>query len=627
MGLKERLIAKIREEFLQTTETLWNNEIRANLFTARAMLVTAGLTLLFWILSKLGVFSISNSQISWLVFQALLELIIPAGVCIWLKGERKWLKLLLLSLYTLVLARIEMLLTHNMVLCMAVPVLISVRYYSRTITSFVGILTIVLTFISNYLSIMFHLGRIDMNMVTLPAGTVLQFTDTSILRDVVISQGVIDYHQHWLYSLSNSYIPKLIIFGLIIYVCTEIAGRGREAIFEQQKETKDAERLATELHLAKNIQSSMLPEIFPPFPEHQEFDVYASMRTAREVGGDFYDFYMIDDDHMAMLVADVSGKGIPAAMFMMASKIMINNMSLLNDPDPARILEMVNQEIAARNTAEMFVTVWLGILEISTGKLTATNAGHEYPFIRQNGKFNIFKEKHGFVLGGMENTKYENYEIQLDPGDAVFVYTDGVTEAKNSNGDQFGVERLEDALNDSPELPVSSIINHISEKLDKFVDNEEQFDDITMVILSYNGVTNMNKMTVEAIIENIPEVTAFVESKLEEIDCPPKIQNQIDIAIDELFSNIAKYAYTPDTGPATVKVEVEKDPLAVIITFIDHGQPYDPLTSENPNLSLPAEKREIGGLGIYLVKKTMDDIDYEYKNGQNILRIKKEIQV
>ena len=627
MGLKERLIAKIREEFLQTTETLWNNEIRANLFTARAMLVTAGLTLLFWILSKLGFFSISNSQISWLVFQALLELIIPAGICIWLKGERKWLKLLLLSLYTLVLARIEMLLTHNMVLSMAVPVLISVRYYSRTITSFVGILTIILTFISNYLSIVFHLGRIDMNMVTLPAGTVLQFTDTSILRDVVISQGVIDYHQHWLYSLSNSYIPKLIIFGLIIYVCTEIAGRGREAIFEQQKETKDAERLATELHLAKNIQSSMLPEIFPPFPEHQEFDVYASMRTAREVGGDFYDFYMIDDDHMAMLVADVSGKGIPAAMFMMASKIMINNMSLLNDPDPARILEMVNKEIAARNTAEMFVTVWLGILEISTGKLTATNAGHEYPFIRQNGKFNIFKEKHGFVLGGMENTRYENYEIQLDPGDAVFVYTDGVTEAKNSNGDQFGVERLEDALNDSPELPVSSIINHISEKLDKFVDNEEQFDDITMVILSYNGVTNMNKMTVEAIIENIPEVTAFVESKLEEIDCPTKIQNQIDIAIDELFSNIAKYAYTPDTGPATVKVEVEKDPLAVIITFIDHGQPYDPLTTENPDLSLPAEKREIGGLGIYLVKKTMDDIDYEYKNGQNILRIKKEIQV
>ena len=627
MNLKDRLIAKIREEFLQTTETLWNNEIRANLFTARAMLVTAGLTVLFWILSKLGVFSISNSQITWLVFQAVLELIIPAGICIWLKGERKWLKLLMLSLYTLVLARIEMVLTHNMVLSMVFPVLISIRYYSRTITSSVGILTILLTFISNYLSIIFHLGRIDMNMVTLPAGTVLQFTDTAVLREIVMSQGVIDYHQHWLYSLSNSYIPKLIMFSLIIYVCTEIAGRGREAIFEQQKETKDAERLATELHLAKTIQSSMLPEIFPPFPEHQEFDVYASMRTAREVGGDFYDFYMIDDDHMAMLVADVSGKGIPAAMFMMASKIMINNMSLLNEPDPARILEMVNQEIAAKNTAEMFVTVWLGILEISTGKLTATNAGHEYPFIRQNGKFDIFKEKHGFVLGGMENTKYQNYEIQLEPGDAVFVYTDGVTEAKNKEGDQFGIERLEEALNDSPELPVSGIINHVSEKLDKFVNNEEQFDDITMVILSYNGVTNMNKLTVEAMIENIPEVTAFVESKLEEIDCPPKIQNQIDIAIDELFSNIAKYAYTPDTGPATVKVEVEKDPLAVIITFIDHGQPYDPLTSENPNLSLPAEKREIGGLGIYLVKKTMDDIVYEYKNGQNILRIKKEIQV
>ena len=197
--------------------------------------------------------------------------------------------------------------------------------------------------------------------------------------------------------------------------------------------TREKERMGAELNIASQIQDGMLPSIFPAFPERKEFDIYATMTPAKEVGGDFYDFFLIDDDHLAMVIADVSGKGIPAALFMMASKILINNFSMIGLMDPAQILELVNDRICDNNPAEMFVTVWLGILEISTGTLRAANAGHEYPCVYHNNEksFELFKDRHGLVIGGMKGSKYRSYEMQLKPGDGLFVYTDGVAEATN----------------------------------------------------------------------------------------------------------------------------------------------------------------------------------------------------
>ena len=222
--------------------------------------------------------------------------------------------------------------------------------------------------------------------------------------------------------------------------------------------------------------------------------------------------------------------------------------------------------------------------------------------------------------------KYKNYEIDLQEGDSLFVYTDGVAEATNSNNELFGTDRLLEVLNKNPNVSPDEIIKNVRTAIDEFVLDAPQFDDITMLAFKYNGVKNMNELNIEATIENVPIVTAFVDDKLEKLDCPIKVQTQIDIAIDELFSNIAKYAYHPEIGPATVKVEVEEDPMAVVITFIDQGVPYDPLANEDPDISLGVDDREVGGLGIYLVKKTMDDISYEYKDGHNILRIKKEFK-
>ena len=189
--------------------------------------------------------------------------------------------------------------------------------------------------------------------------------------------------------------------------------------------TADKERIATELNVATQIQASMLPCIFPAFPGRREFDVYATMTPAKEVGGDFYDFFLVDDDHLALVIADVSGKGVPAALFMVIAKTLLKN-AAQTGLSPKAVLEKVNNQLCENNEAEMFVTVWLGIYEISTGKLTAANAGHEYPAVRhENGKFELFKDRHGFVLAGMEGARYREYELELKAGDTLFVYTDG----------------------------------------------------------------------------------------------------------------------------------------------------------------------------------------------------------
>ena len=248
--------------------------------------------------------------------------------------------------------------------------------------------------------------------------------------------------------------------------------------------TKEKERISTELELARKIQADMMPYIYPAFPDRPEFDIYATMNPAREVGGDFYDFFLIDDDHLGMVVADVSGKGVPAALFMMMSKILINNFAMMGG-DPARVLEQTNNTICQNNEDEMFITAWFGILEISSGRVTAANAGHEYPLLKNaGGDFEILKDKHGFVLGAFEDKKYENYEIMLEKGSTLFLYTDGVPEATNEAGELFGSKRLLAAMNRSKAARPVQLLTSIKDAVSDFVGDADQFDDLTMLAIT-----------------------------------------------------------------------------------------------------------------------------------------------
>ena len=267
----------------------------------------------------------------------------------------------------------------------------------------------------------------------------------------------------------------------------DLSHRNKEHTEELVKVTAEKERIGAELSLANDIQAAMIPHIFPAFPERNEFDLYAGMEPAKEVGGDFYDYFLIDEDHLGFLIADVSGKGVPAALFMMASKIILQSVAMLGG-SPGEILTKTNEALCSNNEAEMFVTVWLGILELSTGKLTAANAGHEYPVLKTpEGGFEIYKDKHGFVLGGMAGMRYQEYEVQMEPGSKLFLYTDGVPEATNKEETLFGMDRMVEALNLAPDADPETILINVRAAVDGFVKDAEQFDDLTMLCVEYKG--------------------------------------------------------------------------------------------------------------------------------------------
>lgn len=245
--------------------------------------------------------------------------------------------------------------------------------------------------------------------------------------------------------------------------------------------TAEKERIGAELDVATNIQASMLPCIFPAFPEYRELDIYAVMEPAREVGGDFYDFFLVDGEHLALVMADVSGKGVPAALFMVIAKTLIKNRTQQGEA-PEAVLEQVNSQLCENNEADMFVTVWLGIYEIPTGRLTYANAGHECPaLMRAGGSYELLKESHDFVVGGMEGISYTGHEITLCAGDKLFLYTDGVPEATDQKEELFGEERMLEALNQCTGMAPRETLTEVKKRIDAFVGEAAPFDDLTML--------------------------------------------------------------------------------------------------------------------------------------------------
>ncbi len=252
--------------------------------------------------------------------------------------------------------------------------------------------------------------------------------------------------------------------------------------------TAEKERIGAELSIATQIQADMLPRIFPAFPDIREFDIYATMQSAKEVGGDFYDFFLIDKDHLGLVMADVSGKGVPAALFMVIAKTLIKNRSQMGG-GPAEILADVNTQLCEGNDAELFVTVWFAILNIRTGKGLAANAGHEHPALRRaDGNFELIVYRHSLAMATIDGMRFREHEFELHPGDTLFVYTDGVTEATNARLELYGTDRMLNALNRNPDAMPEALLHTVRADIDSFVGNEPQFDDITMMSLRYIGL-------------------------------------------------------------------------------------------------------------------------------------------
>ena len=482
---ENRFFVNIRNK-LAGDEIFHETEVHANRLGAMILVVSGIILLIIMILTAVGVFPLPFESVFSPSVQAIVEILILIILCHAVKYDSWWLKYVLMIGFVFVYARLDSMLTHKVPILMVLPVVLSSRYFSKNLTRFTSVLSTA-AFLFSAIWGATH-GFINLNIVTMEKGTEMIATG-GFLGEAVRNAGVSD-GMLILNTVLYDYLPRWLMFSVTAIISSNIVRRGREMVITQhEKDVKNA-RIEYELNLANAIQTDMLPNIFPAFPERNEFDLYASMAPAKEVGGDFYDYFLIDDDHLCMVIADVSGKGVPAALFMMASKIIIANNAKMNK-SPAQILTDTNEAICSNNREEMFVTVWLGILEISTGKLTAANAGHEYPAIRSpGGRYELYKDKHGFVIGGMSGAKYREYEIILEPGSELFLYTDGVPEATDSNGNMFGTERMLEALNEVSSSGPSSKLYRVKEAVKEYVKDAEQFDDLTMLCVEYKKKTD-----------------------------------------------------------------------------------------------------------------------------------------
>lgn len=384
-----------------------------------------------------------------------------------------------------------------------------------------------------------------------------------------------------------------------------------------KKYIADAEsRIDKELEFAKNIQHSALPSVFPPYPNRRDFDIYASMNTAKEVGGDFYDFYLLDNDRLGFLIADVSGKGIPAAMFMMTAKTILKSLAE-SGIEVDEIMSKANEKLCENNDAGMFVTAWLGIVDLRTGMLSYANAGHNPPLIRRsNGGFEYLRTRPNFVLAGMQGAKYRKNELQLLPGDEIFLYTDGVTEATDKYDELFGEERLLSAVNKNPDESLESRLETVQCAIDDFVGGADQFDDITMLSVKVSFFSSYDMIIAKPDFDSAEPVWEFIDRKMKKAEIDRKLANKVQIAVDEIYSNIIRYSKAD-----IAKVCCDVDEKYLTLTFKDNGIEYNPLTNEDPDVSLGADEREIGGLGIFMVKKLASSLDYKRESGFNILTV------
>ena len=388
----------------------------------------------------------------------------------------------------------------------------------------------------------------------------------------------------------------------------------------------EKERINAELNLASSIQAHMLPRIFPPFPEHSEFDLYAIMDPAKEVGGDFYDFYMVGEDKLAVIVADVSGKGVPAALFMVIAKTLLKNYTQMG-LEPSKVFETVNRLLCDGNDAGLFVTAWLGVLELSSGTMTYVNAGHNPPLLKKaDGQFEYLRQRTGFVLAGLEDVGYRQNTLRVAPGDRLLLYTDGVTEATDPDQKLYGEERLREFMNRHTDEPTASVLQRLRKDIDTFAGAAPQFDDITMLLLDFKGkAPGMARRTFPAAEDAVADMIAFVEAELEKADCPMKTQTALCVDMEELFVNIAHYAYPDGAGRAEIAIGIDRDTRVATFVVSDTGVPFNPLEKPDPDITKPAEEREIGGLGIYIVKKTMDTVSYARVRDENRLTMTKKL--
>lgn len=443
------------------------NETEANQYAAKCLIVCAAVGALSWLFNLLGIFIIPPMIMNIGMPFTILFFLIPTLLCKITNGTPGWLKYAIVICGIISIFILSSAMPKHGVLAWAVPISLSCHYYSKRLTQLTLVASWILFSASIYVGM--YIGEGDLNLLV---------SEPDITKRVITGKMLFEAFLFFV-------LPRALVLLGISSICTTVATRTRRLLEKQIKDSEERQRISTELDVATRIQADMLPCIFPAFPERPEFDIYATMNPAKEVGGDFYDFFMVDETHLAIVIADVSGKGVPAALFMVIGKTLIKDHTKPGH-DLGDIFSEVNNLLCESNSEGLFITAFEGVLDLVTGEFCFVNAGHEMPFIAKAGHaYEPYKLKPGFVLAGMENIKYQSGSIRLSPGDKIFQYTDGVTEATNAAYELYGMERLADVLSKNSAKKPAELLPAVKADLDAFVGEAPQFDDITMLSVAY----------------------------------------------------------------------------------------------------------------------------------------------
>jgi sigma-B regulation protein RsbU (phosphoserine phosphatase) len=393
---------------------------------------------------------------------------------------------------------------------------------------------------------------------------------------------------------------------------------------------KQKDRMEEELNIGRNIQMSMVPLQFPAFPERDDFDLYAFMKPAREVGGDFYDFFLINEDELCMVIGDVSGKGVPAALFMAVTRTMTKTRAS-DDNCPATIITHVNQALTEENPECMFVTLFLCICDLRTGELTYTNAGHNPPYIkRADGHVDCIRQLHGPIAGALGGISYTQDKLKLHKDDLLLLFTDGVSEAMDMDSSLYGEEAIVDCLSGMERNGVRLAVDSLTEAVVKFAGEAPQSDDITLLAFRYDkepGSDGISRFSMSA-GNSLPEIGKVIEAFdafSDQSGVPTSVTMKFNVVLDDLLTNIISYAF-PDGGEHEILIHGENSTDRLRLVIEDDGQPFDPFALPEVDTSQTLEERQVGGLGIHLVKNVMDEASYLRNGNKNLVTLTMNLQ-
>lgn len=407
----------------------------------------------------------------------------------------------------------------------------------------------------------------------------------------------------------------------------------QQSIVNQMEELKSVNeqkgRIQSELKIARDIQMAMLPKIFPPYPERDDLDVFGRLTPAKEVGGDLFDFY-IRDEKLLFCIGDVSGKGVPASLYMVVTRALFRTISA-HESSPTKIIHNLNEVMSKGNESNMFVTMFIGVLDLPTGRLHYCNAGHDAPLLIGNTGAGMLPVDSNLPVGVLPDWKYSLQETLLDPGTTIFLYTDGLTEAEDINHKQFEMSRIVElakSMQSAGTFTPTFVVNEMTEKVQEFVGEADQSDDLTMLAIQYTkqhkDIVYQHSLTLTNDLKRVPRLNSFIDEVCEANGFDMSTTIQINLAIEEAVVNVMNYAYPKGTkGDINIEAKSNGDDMKFIIR--DTGVPFDPTVKDEVDITLSAEDREIGGLGIHLIRQIMDNINYERSDGHNVLTLTKKI--